>query len=61
MVLAEAVEEAVGFALVPIVLLDVLDDVHSAWLQAVLEEVLEGEQLVVRVVRPVVDYEVQIA
>lgn len=59
--LTEFVVVAVRVALVPIVLFDVLDNVHPTRLQTVLEEILERQKLVVWIVGPVVDNEIQFA
>ena len=57
----EFVVESVRVSLVPIVLFNVLDNVHSAGLQSVLEEILESQYLVVGIVGPVVNNKIQIA
>ena len=46
--------------MIPIVLFNVFDDVDSSWLQSVLEEILESQNLVVWIMGAVVDDEIQV-
>lgn len=54
-------QHAVGISSIPVVLLDVLDDVDASGLEALDEERLKGDQLVFGEVRAVIDDKVQIA